>query len=135
MVRWICNVWLEDKISAEELRSKLNNMRKSAQARRLQWSGHGKRVDKSAWSSKYRNFKVSGSFPREWPRKIWNKVIRSNLKERKVNKNPGNFFQESSRLFLTVIHKKPSNTYKHGKQTLKWNDDDDLTYVLPAGIF
>ena len=31
-------------------------MRKSAQARRLQWSGHGKRVDKSAWSSKYRNF-------------------------------------------------------------------------------
>ena len=42
MVGWMCNVRLEDRISAEKLRTrlKLNSMREYLHDRRLQWFGH-----------------------------------------------------------------------------------------------
>ena len=43
-------------------------------------------MKQSAWSSKCRAFIVNGSLPRGRPRKIWNEVIRNDLKERKVSK-------------------------------------------------
>ena len=55
--------------------------------RRLQWLGHLERIEENTWSRKCRTFKVSGNFPRGQPRKTWNGVIRSDLKERKVRKN------------------------------------------------
>ena len=44
-------------------------------------------MEKSAWSHKCRTFKVSGSFSRGRLRKTWNEVIRSDLTERKVNRD------------------------------------------------
>ena len=44
-------------------------------------------MGESAWSSAYRNFKDSGSFPRGRPRKTWSEVIREDLKERKAIKD------------------------------------------------
>ena len=60
----MCSVRLEDKIPAEECRTrpKLNNMRHFLQDRRLQWFGHIETKEESAWSSKCRTFKVSGIF-------------------------------------------------------------------------
>lgn len=57
MLRWMCNVRLEDKITAEELRTTLK-----------------------MWNL----LKVSGSFPRRPPRKTWSELIRGDLKK-KVN--------------------------------------------------
>ena len=37
-----------------------------------------------------RTFQISGSFRRGRPRKIWNEVIRMDLKEKKVNKHVAN---------------------------------------------
>lgn len=48
----------EDRISAEELRTKLKLKT------RLQWLGHPQRMEVIFWSSKCRPFKVSASFPR-----------------------------------------------------------------------
>ena len=42
---------------------------------------NAERMEENAWSSKCRTLKVlSGSFPREKPRKTWDRVIKSNLK-------------------------------------------------------
>ena len=54
MVRWICRVRPEEKISAKEL--KLNSMRECFQDIRLQWISHLERVKKNVWCSKYRIF-------------------------------------------------------------------------------
>ena len=60
----------EDRISAEELRTrlKLKSMRECLQNRRLQWFGHLETIE-SLWSSKCRTFKLRGSFSRGRPRK------------------------------------------------------------------
>ena len=67
-------------------------------------------MEESARSSKCRTFKVSGSFPRGRPRKTWNEVIQSDLKERNVSKDVD---------VLEVFHKKPPKLWKHGKHTLQ----------------
>ena len=53
-LRWMCIVRLEDKISADELRTriKLSNVRECSQDRRLQWFGYLEIMQKTAWSSK-----------------------------------------------------------------------------------
>ena len=59
-------------------------MKKYLEDRRLQWFGHLERMEESAGSIKCRTFKVSHSFLRVRPRRKWNEVIRSDLKENKV---------------------------------------------------
>ena len=44
-------------------------------------------MEESAWFRKCRISKVSGSFPRRGPRKTWNEVTRSDMKERKISKD------------------------------------------------
>ena len=53
MTRWMCNVKSEDKISAEELRTrlKLNMMRECLPDKRLPWLGHLE-IGENAWSIK-----------------------------------------------------------------------------------
>ena len=62
-------------------------MRECLQHRRLHWSRHLEIIEDSAWSSKCRNIKVCISFPIGRPRKTWNEVIRSDVKETKVTKD------------------------------------------------
>ena len=71
MVRWMCIVRCQDKISAEELRTrlKLNSIRENLQGRKRKWLGHQERMEESGWSSKCRIFEVIGNFPRELSRK------------------------------------------------------------------
>ena len=89
MIRWMSIVRPEDRISEEELRTRLKvkNMGESVQDRRLRYFGYLERMENSAWSSNCGILKVSGSFPRERPRKTWNEVIICDLKERKVRKD------------------------------------------------
>ena len=76
MNKWLCNVRPEDRISAEELRTrvKLKSMRECLQGRRLQWFCHLETVEES--------------FPRGRPSKAWNVVIRNDVKRSRVNKEP-----------------------------------------------
>lgn len=55
-----------------------------------------------AWYNKCRNFKVSGGFPRGQQWNTQTKVIRGDLKEKKLSKD--------------VVHKKPFSPCKHGKE-------------------
>ena len=87
--QWMWNVRPGDGISSEELRIrlKLKSMRECYQDRRLQWFGHLGKMQENAGSIKWRTFKGSGSFPRGLPRKTWNEIIKSDLKEMKVSKD------------------------------------------------
>ena len=66
MLGWMRNVRPEDRISLEKFRNrlKLNSMRECLQDTRLQWFDQLERMEKNAWLSKYRSFKVRGTFPR-----------------------------------------------------------------------
>ena len=88
-IRWMCHVWPEDRTSAEELtaRLKINSMRECLQDIRIQEFGHLERMEENTRLSAWKAFNVSVSVPRERPRKTSNKVIRSDLKERKVSKD------------------------------------------------
>ena len=59
MARRMCDVRPDDRISAEELRTrlKLKNTRECLQDRRLHWFSHLERMEESAWSSKCRTLK------------------------------------------------------------------------------
>ena len=66
-------------------------------------------MEESIWSSKCRTFKVGGSFPTGRPRKAWNEVIRSDLKERKVSKDIHkdiNVWKSFIRNLLTYVNMK-----------------------------
>ena len=114
----MCNVRLKDRISKQERRTrlKLKIMGECLQERRLQWFDLLERMEKSAWSSKCRTFKVSGSFPRGRPNEAWNEVIRSDLKEKKVGKDVA-----KDRNVWKFFHKKPSNPCKAWKADAKPN--------------
>ena len=52
----MCNIRPEDRISAEELRTrlKMKSMRECLQNKILQWFSYLERIEESTWSSKYR---------------------------------------------------------------------------------
>ena len=79
MVKWIFNVRPGERNSAEKLGTRL--ILKSIRTKDCNGL-----VMLNAWSSKCRKFKVNSSFPRTQPKNTWNEAIRSDLKQRKVNK-------------------------------------------------
>ena len=60
-VQWMCNIRTENRILAQELRTrlKLNSMKQYLQDSR-KWSGHVERWEGGTWSSRCRAFKFSG---------------------------------------------------------------------------
>ena len=57
------------------------------QSRRIYWFGHSERMDMSVWVSKYRAVEVEGSVTRCRPWQAWDKVIRRDLREKRVSKD------------------------------------------------
>ena len=71
MITWMCTINSEDKISAEELRTRLNlESLKECLQDRFHYFVHLEITEKSAWSSKCRTLKDSGSLPKEQQRKM-----------------------------------------------------------------
>ena len=89
IVRWMSNARSGSRISAEKLRTrlKLNSMKEFLQDRRLQCLGLLERMEENPLSNTCRTFKVNDSLTRGRPRKTWNEVNRSDLKEREVSKD------------------------------------------------
>ena len=83
------NIWAKERNSAEELRTRLRlkSVRECLQDRRLQWFGPLERMEERKWSNKCGTFRVSGNFLRGQPKKTWNEVTRSYLKDGKVSKD------------------------------------------------
>ena len=85
---------------------------------------HGRRTNgkESVWSNNFRAFKVSGNFPRLRPRKTWKEVIRSDLKQRKVNKDIAKD-RNACRSFIETIQawKTRLNEYNDG-----YDDNDNV---------
>ena len=46
-------------------------------------------MEENIWFDKFRNFQVSGSFTWGESRKAWNKIMRKNVKKRKLLKDTG----------------------------------------------
>ena len=116
MQGWLngCNVRSEDRVSMEELRTrlKLKSMRECLQDRRLQWFDALERIEVSAWYNKCRIFKISSSFHREQPLKTWYEVIRSDLKGWKV-------CNDIDKDRLAGLSYKTAQLIKYEKQTFK----------------
>ena len=75
MVSWMRNVRTGDRLGLQ-----LNRVGKV-----YTLEGYICLVNCKRWKGMCRAFRVNGSLPRGQPRKIWNKVIKSDLKERKVS--------------------------------------------------
>ena len=86
MIRWMCNTSLKDRKSSGELRSRLgiHSIRDVIQARRLRWFGHLERMEGDNWVSKCRDLVVPGTKPRGRPRKTWQEVIRTDMRQKNL---------------------------------------------------
>lgn len=60
MSEWICNGRPEDKISSDQIRTRLilNGIMEYLEVKRLQWFGHVERMEESALSSKLKRLKL-----------------------------------------------------------------------------
>ena len=125
MVLWMHNVRPEDRISADEFRTRptVNITRECLQHKRLQRFGHLERRQENTWSVK-RNFPIS-LFP--FPTK--NEGIRSNLKERKVNKGLAKD-KNTWKSFLRIQTWK-THEYDIGDEAALWSTQP---FILPKLI-
>ena len=82
----MCNTSLKDRKSSDELRSRLgiHSIRDVIQARRLRWFGHLERMEGDNWVSKCRDLVVPGTKPRGRPRKTWQEVIRTDMRQKNL---------------------------------------------------
>ena len=81
MIRWMCKVRLEDRVSSVALlkRLKLSPVEFSVQESRLRWFGHVSRS--KDWINKVTTLQVEGSMPRGRPKKTWLETV---TKDRKM---------------------------------------------------
>ena len=82
MIRWICKVRLEDRVSSDTLlkRMKLSPVESAVQDSRLRWYGHVCRS--SDWINRITKLHVGGSIPRGRPRKTWLETVYKDKKLR-----------------------------------------------------
>lgn len=94
-------------------------------------------MKENARFSKCRNFKLSGSFSSGQPRETWNGARRSNLKERKINKDIFNGRNASN----SFIRNRPINeSLKNKYEKIEYDAEIELTHPnfsqnKPSDIF
>ena len=81
MIRWMCNVRLEDRVNSNSLLSRLGivNIQSALRFNRLRWYGHVERSDSSI--KHVTEFVVDGKKGRGRPKKTWNDVITDDIKQ------------------------------------------------------
>jgi len=77
MVRWMCNVKVNDRVPSKELREILgiDDIILILQQNRLRWYGHVLRKEDTDWVKKCMEYKVEGSRPRGRPKRTWREVV------------------------------------------------------------
>ena len=81
MVRWMCGVRLNNRISSEELNGRLGIVKIMEIVRqgRLRWFGHLERKGNDDWVSACRNYVVPGPKSKGRSRKTWDECVRYDL--------------------------------------------------------
>jgi len=88
IVRWMCGVNLEDRLSSTELRERLSidDIALVLQQNRLRWYVHVLRKDDDDWVKKCMEYEVEGPRPRGRTKRTWREVVREDCQARKLNK-------------------------------------------------
>jgi len=87
MVRWMCDVNVEDRASSKELRERLGIIIFILQQNRLRWYGHVLRKEDTDWMKKCMEYEVEGSRPRGRPKRKWRKVAQKDCQARNLNRD------------------------------------------------
>ena len=87
MIRWLCNVKIEQKQSTDDLRKRIyvHPIEDVLRWNRLRLSGHLYRQDDSAWSKKIMNLDIDGPTPRGRPKLRWKDVVSADLRKKGLN--------------------------------------------------
>ena len=81
MIRWICNVRLEERVSSLSLLKKLGivDLETLITSHRLRWYGHVQRSDNTI--KQITNYDVTGPRPRGRPKKTWSEMVKADIKK------------------------------------------------------
>ena len=84
MLRWMCGVTRQDRIRNERIRgtTKVTEISKKVQERRLQWYGHVMRREDTYIGKRVMNMEVEGRSKRGRPRKRWKDCVEGDLSEK-----------------------------------------------------
>ena len=89
MIRWICNVKIEQNLSTEVLRKRIfaQHIEDVLRWNRLRLSRHLHRQDDTSWTKKIMNFDVDvdGPTPRGRPKLGWKDVVAADLRKKQLN--------------------------------------------------
>ncbi|KAK3894199.1 hypothetical protein Pcinc_002033 [Petrolisthes cinctipes] len=86
MLRWMCGVTRYDRIRNKRIRgtTKVIEISKKVQERRLQWYGHVMRREENNIAKKVMNIEVEGRRKRGRPRRRWKDCVDEDLKEKNL---------------------------------------------------
>jgi len=115
MVRWMCGVTLKDKISSEELLSRVGVEPVGDVVRRgrLRWFGHVERKSEDDWVKKCLELEIAGKAGRGRCRKTWLECVKGDMKDLGVCRTDA----KDRALWKVKILGKTSKPRKRGKQT------------------
>ena len=87
MLRWMCGVTRLDKIRNERIRgtTKVVEVSKKVQERRLQWYGHVKRRDEQYLGNRISDMMVEGRRARGRPKRRWRDCVENDLRGKEIN--------------------------------------------------
>jgi len=88
MVRWMCNVNVEDEVPSKEMRERLgiDDIILILQQNRLRWYGHVLRKGDTDWVKKCMEYEVEGSRPGGRPKRTWREVVQKDCQARNLNR-------------------------------------------------
>ncbi|XP_066953239.1 uncharacterized protein [Macrobrachium rosenbergii] len=89
MLRWMCGVTKMDRIKNERIRgtTKVVELSKKAQERRLQWHGHVMRRDESYVGRRVMQMEVPGRRVRGRPERRWMDVVREDIRDKQLSED------------------------------------------------
>ena len=89
MLRWMSHATFKDRIPSKDLLTKFDLLpvRRVAQRNRLRWFGHVVRMDNDNWVKKCMTLEVYGRRAPGRPKKTWEQVIASDLRELGVTRS------------------------------------------------
>jgi len=89
MLRWMCGVTRLDKIRNERIRgtTKVVEVSKKVQERRLQWYGHVKRRDDQYIGNRVLGMEVDGRRKRGRPKRRWKDCVEEDLMTKRIDLN------------------------------------------------
>jgi len=89
MVRWMCDIKLQDRVSSKGLRERLGlaDIILVPQQNRLRWYGHVLQKGDNEWAKKCMEYEVEGARPRGRPKKTWREIVEKDCQACKLNKD------------------------------------------------